>query len=82
MDCDASKHESESQALCCSCVPEALPALGCGYVPQARAVVQAAAGHKVSQVVESSAPHSLRVVAVGGHTALLLKAPQLDARVS
>ena len=62
--------------------PEALPALGGCDVPQASAVVQAAAGHKVPQVVEGHPPDRLGVVCVGGHTALLLKAPQLDTRVT
>ena len=62
--------------------PEALPALGGGDVPQASAVVKAAAGHKVAQVVESHPPHSLGVVTVGGHTALLLKAPKLHTCIA
>ena len=59
-------------------VPQALPALGGCDVPQASTVVQATAGYKVPQVVEGHPPHRLGMICVGGNTALLLKAPQLD----
>ena len=63
-------------------IPEALSTLGGGDVPQAGAVVQTAAGNKVSQIMEGNPPHGLSVVCVGRHTPLLLKAPQVDARVT
>lgn len=70
-------HESAGEVA-----PEALPTLGGSDVPQSRAVVQTAAGHKVTQVVEGHSPHCLGVVAVGGHTPLLLKAPQLHTCIA
>ena len=45
-------------------------------------MVQAAAGYKVPQVVEGHPPDRLGMISVGGNTALLLKAPQLDTRVA